>query len=115
MVLWQGKHVPSAIADIVFTTICLIKLLPIMEVPAWLYIWISFIAMIKLTNIAIGYIKQNAFAAVHSVINKLTGCLMFIFSVTFELIDLKYSAAVVCFIATVAAIHESNTVLRKTF
>ena len=96
----------DTIADIVFTAVCLIKLLPELIVPSWLYIWISVIVIIKLINIAIGYIRQKEFTAVHSVINKVAGCLLFILPLTLDFIDLKYSAAFVCFIATAAAVHE---------
>ena len=37
----------DTIADIVFTAVCLIRLLPVLEVPAWLYTWIAVIAVIK--------------------------------------------------------------------
>ena len=96
----------DTIADIIFTVVCLIKLFPVLDVPAWLYIWISVIAIIKLINIAIGYIRQKRFVAVHSVINKVTGGLLFIFPLTLAFIDLKYSAAVVCAVATIAAVYE---------
>lgn len=96
----------DTIADIAFTAACLIKLLPVLDVPAWLYAWISVIAIIKLINIAIGYIRQKAFAAVHSAMNKAAGGLLFIFPLTLGFIDLKYSAAVVCAVATAAAVYE---------
>ena len=96
----------DTIADIVFTVVCLIKLLPALDVSVWLYIWTAIIAMIKLFNIAIGYIRQKQFVAVHSVINKVTGGLLFIFPLTPAFIDLKYSAAIICLIATIAAVYE---------
>jgi CDP-diacylglycerol--glycerol-3-phosphate 3-phosphatidyltransferase len=96
----------DTLADIVFTAVCLIRLLPVLAVPVWLYIWISVIAIIKLVNIATGYIRQKEFVAVHSVINKVTGGLLFIFPLTLAFIDLKYSAAVVCAVATIAAVYE---------
>ena len=96
----------DTIADIMFTVVCLIKLLPALDVPAWIYIWTAVIAMIKLFNIAIGYIRQKQFIAVHSVINKVTGGLLFIFPLTVAFIDMKYSAAIVCVIAMIAAIYE---------
>ena len=96
----------DTIADIVFTTVCLIKLLPVLDVPIWIYIWIAVIAMIKLFNIAIGYIKQKEFIAVHSVINKVIGGLLFIFPLILVFIDLKHSAAVICSVATIAAFYE---------
>ena len=96
----------DTIADLVFTAVCLVKLLPVLEVPLWLLIWIAVIAVIKLLNIAVGYLKQKKFAAVHSVLNKVTGGLLFLFPLTLTFIDLKYSAAVVCAVATIAAVHE---------
>ena len=96
----------DTIADIVFVAVCLIKLLPALDVPVWLYIWTAVIAMIKLFNIATGYIRQKRFIAVHSVMNKVTGGLLFIFPLTLTFIDSKYSAAVVCAIATIAAFYE---------
>ena len=96
----------DTIADIMFTVVCLIKLLPALDVPAWIYICTAVIGMIKLFNIAIGYIRQKQFIAVHSLINKVTGGLLFIFPLTLAVIDLKCSAAVVCVIATIAAAYE---------
>ena len=101
----------DTIADIVFTAVCLIKLLPVLDIPAWLYTWILVIAIIKLTNIAIGYIRQKDFVAVHSVINKVTGGLLFLFPLTLTMIDLKYSAAAVCAVATTAAAYEGYLIV----
>ena len=96
----------DTIADIVFTMACLIKLLPVLDVPIWLYIWILVIALVKLFNIAIGYIRQKEFVTVHSVVNKVTGILLFVFPLTLAYIDLKYSAVFICFVATIAAVNE---------
>jgi CDP-diacylglycerol--glycerol-3-phosphate 3-phosphatidyltransferase len=93
-------------ADIVFVAVCLIKVLPVLDVPVWLYIWIAIIAFIKLVNIVEGCISQKEFVAVHSVISKVAGCLLFIFPLTLTYIDLKYSASVICAVATIAAVYE---------
>ena len=93
--------------------VCLIKLLPIMHVPVWLYIWIAIIALIKVTNIAIGYISQKEFISVHSLMNKVTGGMLFVLPLTLAFIDLRYSAAVVCMVATAAAIQEGYFVKHK--
>ena len=93
-------------ADIVFAVVCLIKLLSVLDIPVLLYIWIAVIASIKAANIAAGYIRQKEFISVHSVMNKLTGGMLFVFPLTLTWIDLRYSAAVVCVIATTAAVYE---------
>ena len=104
----------DTIADIVFVAVCLIKLLPVLDVPIWLFIWIAIIAFIKVANIAAGYIRQKEFISVHSVMNKMTGGLLFVLPLTLVFIDLRYSAAVVCMVATVAAIHEGFTVWARS-
>ena len=67
----------DTIADIVFVAVCLIKVIPVLDVPVWLYIWITIIAFIKVANIAVGYIQQKEFISVHSLMNKMTGGLLF--------------------------------------
>ena len=100
-------------ADLVFTAVCLIKLLPVLDVSAWIYPWIAGITMIKIINILWGYIRHKKFIAVHSVMNKVTGGALFVFPLTWAFIDLKYSAVVVCAVATAAAVHEGYCVLVK--
>jgi len=104
----------DTIADIVFVVVCLIKVLPAVDVPTWLYIWIAVIAIIKVSNILAGYIRQKDFISVHSVINKVTGALLFVFPLTLSFMDLRYSAVVVSMVATVAAIHEGIVVWKGT-
>ena len=96
----------DTIADIVFVAVCLIKVIPVLDVPVWLYIWITIIAFIKVANITVGYIRQKEFISVHSLMNKMTGGLLFVFPLTLVYMDLRYSATVVCMVATVAAIQE---------
>ena len=96
----------DTIADLVFTVFCLIKLMPILNIPIWLYIWIAVITFIKAANIAAGYIRQKEFISVHSVMNKLTGGMLFVFPLTLTWIELRYSAAVICAVATTAAVYE---------
>ena len=93
-------------ADIVFAAVVLLKLLPILAPPVWIIVWVGVIALIKLVNIVIGFIRQKEFISVHSVMNKVTGGLLFVFPLTLTWIDLRYSAAVICAVATTAAVYE---------
>ena len=97
-------------ADIVFAAVCLIKLLPVLDAPVWLYVWVAVIAFIKFSNIIAGLIRQKMIVTVHSVLNKAAGLLLFVFPLTLTFIDLRYSAAIVCMAATAAAIQEGFTV-----
>ncbi len=98
----------DTIADFVLVVVCLIKLLPVMSLPAWLYGWIGIIALIKVVNIISGFAVQRRFVVVHSVMNKATGALLFLLPLTIHAVGLKYSAIVVCAAATFAAIQEGH-------
>lgn len=100
-------------ADFVFVVVCLIKLLPVISMPAWLCIWIVIIALIKIINIISGYIVQRKLVAVHSVMNKVTGLLLFILPLTFPIVPLKYLAIPVCAVATFAAVQEGHYIRTK--
>ena len=103
----------DTIADFVFVVVCLIKLLPILSIPAWLYGWIGIIAFIKAFNVVSGFAVQKTFMAVHSAMNKATGVLLFLLPLTIPILPLKYSAVIVCTVATLAAIQEGHFIRKK--
>ena len=98
----------DTIADIVFVVVCMIKLIPVLDIPLWLFIWIAIIALIKMINIISGYVMNKELVAAHTVMNKVTGILLFVLPLTVSLIDLKYSGALVSAVATFAAIQEGH-------
>ena len=100
----------DTVADFVLVFCCLIKLIPILHIPTWLIIWIIVIAAIKAINLISGYVMRREFVALHSVMNKVTGILLFVLPLTLTVIDLKYSGAVVGVAATFAAIQEGHIV-----
>ena len=96
----------DTVADFAFVTVSLIKMLPTMNIPEWLWIWGVVIAIIKIVNIIWGYVSKKQFLSIHTIMNKITGLLLFLFPLTLSFIELKYSSIVVCSIATFAAIQE---------
>jgi len=100
----------DTMADFVLVVVCLIKLLPILRIPAWLYAWIGIIALIKVVNIISGFVAQKRFVAVHSGMNKATGALLFLLPLTIPVLPLKYVAIVVCAAATFAAMQEGHLI-----
>ncbi len=101
-----GSRLDTA-ADFVFLVVCLIKLLPLLYLPAWLWIWIVVIAIIKFSNIVLSFIFRKELVALHTVLNKLTGLLLFLLPLTLHFIEHIYSFTVVCVVANVAAVQES--------
>lgn len=104
----------DTIADIVFTAVCMIKLLPVLDIPVWTYCWTGAIALTKAVSLAIGFIRHRKLTAVHSVLNKITGAMLFAIPLTLPFIGLKYSTAAVCTAATFAAIQECRSVITRT-
>ena len=100
-----GSKLDTA-ADLVLVIICLLKLIPVLHIPTWLMIWIIVIAVIKGINLISGYIMQKHLIVLHTVMNKVTGILLFALPMTITFIDLKFSGAFVSVVATFAAIQE---------
>ncbi|MGN0621340.1 MAG: CDP-alcohol phosphatidyltransferase family protein [Porcipelethomonas sp.] len=101
-------------ADFVFVTVCLIKFIPVLSIPVCIWIWTGIIAAIKIFNVVSGFVVQKKFAAEHTVMNKIAGFLLFIFPLTFSIIDVKYSAAAVCTAATFAAVQEGHIIRSRS-
>ena len=59
----------DTVADFVFLAVSLSKFLPILELPAWLWLWIAIIALMKITSIIIGVMIQHRFIALHSILS----------------------------------------------
>lgn len=107
-----GERLDTA-ADIVFVAAALIKFLPQLPIPLWLWIWGGGIAMIKIGNILLGYVFRKAFTALHTMLNKVTGLLLFLLPLTVPIVDFRYSSMAVCAVATVSAIQEGMYVVKK--
>ena len=98
----------DTIADFIFVVVSLFKLLPAIHIPQWLWIWGGIIAVIKISNIIWGYVSKKQFISLHTIMNKITGLLLFLLPLTISFVELKYTSMVVCFVATLSAIQEGH-------
>ena len=96
----------DTIADFVFMAVCVVKLFPMINIPIWLWTWIAVIAIIKVMNTVLGFIRRKKLVALHTVLNKITGLLLFLLPLTLQFIIAACSFSVVCTIATIAALQE---------
>ncbi len=104
-----GEKLDTA-ADFLFMAVCLYKLLPVLDVPVWLWVWIAVIALIKVVNVVSGFAVQKRFVTLHTTMNKAAGALLFLLPLTFPYIELKYTSVVVCAVATFAAVQEGHII-----
>ena len=100
----------DTVADLILVIVCLIKLLPVLHVATWLIIWIIVIAVIKVINLLSGYVLRKEIVVLHTVMNRVTGILLFALPLTLSFIALNYSGAVVSAVATFAAIQEGHLI-----
>ena len=96
----------DTVADFVFMFVCSIKILPLIHIPVWLWRWIIIIALIKIFNIASGFICKKKLISIHSVLNKATGFALFLLPFSLTFVETTYSVATICVLATIAGIQE---------
>ena len=101
-----GAKIDTA-ADLLFVTVSLIKMLPMVNIPQWLWIWVAVIAIIKIGNIIWGYVSEKQFISLHTVMNRITGALLFLLPLTLSFANVKYFCIAVCSTATFAAVQET--------
>ena len=97
----------DAVSDFVFMAVALIRFAPHLDIPVWLWVWIGMIATVKLIGAVWRFVRTGELTFPHTVLNKVTGLLLFLLPMTISFVDLMFTLPVVCTVATVAAIHEA--------
>ena len=103
----------DTVADFIFMAVCAVKLLPMMNLSVLLWIWIAVIAIIKFANIVMEFVRRKKLVDYHTVLNKITGFLLFLLPLTLQFIKPTYSFALVCTVATIAAVQETYYIVKN--
>ena len=96
----------DTVADFLFVIASFVTLVPLIQIPVWIWVWAAVIAVVKLVNLVWGILGRKQMPSVHTIANKATGLCLFLLPLTMSFVDLRYTAPVVCVIATIAAIQE---------
>ena len=102
----KAGAVMDSVADICFVACCAIKLIPVLQIPTWLWIWAGVIILIKLINQISALAVLKRFCFPHTLANKLTGLLLFL-SVPLTCWSVV-PIAIVAGVATFAAVQEGH-------
>ena len=96
----------DSMADICFVVCCAIRLIPVVQIPPWLWIRAGVIVDIKIVNQVSALVVCKRFCFPHTKANKLTGLLLFLAvpTVFWTLVPV----AVVAGIALFAAVQEGH-------
>ena len=97
----------DSIADMIFVFGSILKIIPVIEIPIAIYIWITIIILIKVFNIILGYIQYKKLTLLHTIANKITGFVLFIIPLMIGFIDIKILESLICGVATFSAIQEA--------
>ncbi len=100
-------------SDFIFFAVTLIKLLSVIHIPKWIWVWIVVIAIIKIFNVILGFAYTKKLISLHTLMNKITGLLLFVLPLTLEFIEIKYCLIAVCIIATISAIQEGHLIIKE--
>ena len=96
----------DTVADFFFVIVSFAKLVPVIRIPVWIWGWAAVIAVVKLVNLVRGFTQTKQMPALHTIANKATGLCLFLLPLTMSFVDLRYTAPVVCVLATIAAFQE---------
>ncbi len=104
----KAGAVIDSVADILFVACCAIRLLPVLEIPSWLWIWAGVIVFIKVVNQVSALVVCKRFCFPHTLANKLTGLLLFLVvpTIFWTLIPVSIVTAVASF----ASIQEGHLI-----
>ena len=96
----------DSVADLSFVVCCAIRLLPLLSIPLWLWIWAGIIVAIKMVNQVSALVVFKRFCFPHTMANKIRGFMLFLAvpTIFWTLIPV----AVVAAVATFAAIQEGR-------
>jgi CDP-diacylglycerol--glycerol-3-phosphate 3-phosphatidyltransferase len=103
----------DSVADICFVACCAIRLIPVVQIPTWLWIWAGVIVAIKIVNQVSALVVCKRFCFPHTKANKLTGLLLFLYVPT--MFWSIVPVAIVAGVATFAAIQEGHLIRKRCF
>ena len=98
--------VMDSVADIGLVACCAIRLLPVLPIPTWLWIWAGSIVLIKIINQISALVVHKRLCFPHTKANKLTGLLLFM-AVPMAFWSIV-PIAIVAGVATFAAVQEGH-------
>lgn len=96
-----GAKLDSA-ADWIFVAVCAVKLLPVLHIPLFIWVWTAVIAVVRI----IYFILCRGIFLPHTAANKIAGILLFLLPVAAGFTDIIYPSVIACAAASFAAFND---------
>ncbi len=93
----------DSVADLSMVIVVCIILFPIINITANIFYWIILIILIRVLSMITVFVKYKTFGILHTIGNKITGIMLFLFPVIIKSEMLIY---VLCSIASMSAVEE---------
>ena len=107
-----GERLDS-IADIIFVIVSIIKIVPFLNLPNGIILWVIIIVLIKICNVICAYIYYKKLIFPHTIANKITGLILFIAPLILIKNNYILFEIIICSIAIFAAIQEGHYIRTK--
>lgn len=100
----------DSLADLAFVVCCCIKLIPVLALPNWLWIWGAVIVLIKLINQVSSLVMYRKCVLLHTIANKATGLLLFGGVPLTLFLESIVPMVIIAVVATFAAVQEGHLI-----
>ena len=96
----------DSIADTAFFLTLMIRILPVLTIPPWIWGCGAGVLMVRLATYGLGVLKYHAFCSLHTYANKVTGLLLFCAPVLYALLGITIAAVILFAAAFLSAAEE---------
>ena len=96
----------DSIADAAFFLTLMIRILPVLVIPPWIWGCCAGVLLIRLITYGLGVLKYRVFCSLHTYANKATGALLFCAPALYALLGLAVSAIILFAAAFLSAAEE---------
>ncbi len=96
----------DSIADAAFFFVLMIRILPVLIIPPWIWFCGIGVLLIRLATYGLGFAKYHSFCSLHTYANKATGALLFAAPVLYVFLGISASAVFLLAAAFLSAAEE---------
>lgn len=98
----------DSLADLAFVVGCCIKLIPVLALPHWLWLWGAAIVVIKVINQISAIVMYKKCRFPHTIANKAAGLLLFVGVPLTVFLESVVPMVIIAVVATFAAVQEGH-------
>ncbi len=104
----------DSLADLAFVVGCCIKLIPVLALPYWLWLWGAVIVVIKVINQISAIVMYKKCLFPHTIANKATGLLLFAGVPLTVFLESIVPIVMIAIVATFAAVQEGHFIRTRS-